>query len=169
MSDSNQNFNELKRLLKLKQHEIPPPGYFGRLSGDVLARIRTGETGAGEDFMDRLQANWPFLGKALRIFAARPGIIGGLATSVCLLLLIAVVVADRQDNPSADSLAMTSPSASAPSAGEPALASAPLMPADNSGIAVSTNPVVSLQPVASLFGSQQNPLFQSAAFMPSGQ
>jgi hypothetical protein len=52
----------------------------------------------------------------------------------------------------------------------PTLASAvPLIPADNSGITVSTNPVVSLQPTASLFGSQQNPLFQSAAFMPAGQ
>jgi hypothetical protein len=40
--------------------------------------------------------------------------------------------------------------------------------ADESGIAVSTNPVISLQPTASLFG-QQNPLFQPASFAPAGQ
>jgi hypothetical protein len=38
---------------------------------------------------------------------------------------------------------------------------------DNSGIVASTNPVVSLQPAAAMFG-QQNPLFQSASFAPAG-
>jgi hypothetical protein len=44
-----------------------------------------------------------------------------------------------------------------------------LAPSENSGIALSTNPIASLQPVASLFGSSQNPLFQSVAFTPAGR
>ncbi len=168
MSESNDNFNELKRLLKLKQHEVPPPGYFNHFSGDVLSRIQAGESGSGQNLVEKLQSNWPFLAAMLRIFDARPGVIGGLATSVCLLLLIAVVVADRSDEASTDGM-MASASASSSDSAAPALASAPLVPAGDSGIAVSTNPVVSLQAVASLFGSQQNPLFQPAAFMPAGQ
>jgi hypothetical protein len=54
-------------------------------------------------------------------------------------------------------------SVAAPESG-PALAA--VMPAgDNSGIAISSNTVISLQPVATLFGQQQNPLFQPAGFM----
>jgi len=44
-----------------------------------------------------------------------------------------------------------------------------LVAADTGGITVSSNPVVSLQPSATLFGAQQNPLFQPVAFMPAKQ
>jgi hypothetical protein len=40
---------------------------------------------------------------------------------------------------------------------------------DNSGIMVSTNAGASLQPAATLFGQQQNPLFQSASFAPASR
>jgi len=52
-------------------------------------------------------------------------------------------------------------SASAPDSA-PDLASAlPTVAAtETSGIAISTNPVVSLQPMATLFGQSPNPLFQ---------
>jgi hypothetical protein len=43
-----------------------------------------------------------------------------------------------------------------------------LASADQSGIAINTNPVVSLQPGTSVFG-QQNPLFQSVSFRSAGK
>ena len=164
MNENNNNFEDLKRLLKLKQHEVPPPGYFNNFSGEVVARIRSGEAGGSERLVDQLQLQVPWLMGLLRIFEAKPGVVGGFATSLCLLLLIGVVMAERPDSAPPGDLVS---SATAP---ESAVALAAVMPAaDNSGIAISTNPVISLQPVATLFGQQQNPLFQAASFAPSGQ
>ncbi|HEX9046026.1 MAG TPA: hypothetical protein VF988_03285 [Verrucomicrobiae bacterium] len=157
------NFNDLKRLLKLKQHEVPPPGYFNHFSSDVIARIREGETGGNSGL------SW--LATLLQVFEAKPGIIGAAATSLCLLLLIGVVMADRSDSPATATVAAAQPTPD-PNA-TPVLAStAPLLPAsENSGITISSNAaapsVSSLQPMANPFGQQQqNPLFQSASFMP---
>jgi len=166
MSDTNNNFEDLKRLLKLKRHEVPPPGYFNHFSGDVVARIRTGEAGGAQNILERIQSDSPFMAGLLQLFGARPGILGALATGVCLLLLVGVLFMDHSEPgsaPTPELFAQSAPDAS------PTLASAaPLEPADN-GITVSTNPVSSLQPANTLFGSPQNPLFQSAGFTPPGQ
>jgi hypothetical protein len=99
MSETNDNFDDLKRLLKLKQHEVPPPGYFSHFSGDVISRIRAGEVGGTAGFLGRFEGN-SFMMSLLQVFQAKPGIIGGFATSLCLLLLIGVVMAERSDVPS---------------------------------------------------------------------
>jgi hypothetical protein len=164
MSEANNNFRELKQLLKLKQHEVPPPGYFNHFSGDVIARIREGETGEAEGLLARFGPG-SFMAGLLRIFQAKPGVIGGFATSLCLLLLISVVMTDRPDGPSQSG----GLNLATDQGGSSGIALAPLLPAGNSGISISTNPVVSLQPVATLFGSQQNPLFQPASFVTTGQ
>jgi hypothetical protein len=165
MSETNDNnFGELKRLLKLKQHEVPPPGYFNRFSGDVMSRIRDGETGNAKGFLAGFEDSW--LTHLLQVFQARPGVIGGFATSLCLLLLIGVVMADRPDGASPAEDITTAQPASGES--QNLAMTVPLIPAGTSGISISTNAIRSLQPVA-LFGASQNPLFQPASFMPSGQ
>ncbi len=169
MNEINNNFEELKQLLKLKRHEVPPPGYLNNFSGEVISRIRTGERGGPQGLAERLHEDAPWFMDWLRIFESKPGLIGGFATSLCLLLLLGVVLAERPDSVPAGVLASSQPVPDA----APALASVAVPPvgatSDNSGIAVSTNPVISLQPVATLFSQQQNPLLQSASFMPSGQ
>jgi hypothetical protein len=167
MSETNNNFDGLKRLLKLKQHEVPPPGYFNRFSGDVVSRIRAGESGGSQSIFEQFgSGSW---GSLLQVFQAKPGVIGGFATSLCLLLLIGVVMADRPDGTSMAGDAGIAPSA--PSDTSPlAYSSVPLSPAGDSGLTITTNSSIhSLQPMPALFGSQQNPLFQPASFMTAGQ
>jgi hypothetical protein len=168
MSEPN-NFEELRQLLKLKRHEVPPPGYFNHFSGDVISRIQAGETRGAHGLLERFEGSWVM--DVLQIFQAKPGIIGGFATSLCLLLLIGVVLADRPESSGSSSAANDSAmaSAAAPDTASPLVASANLLPAGDSGITISTNAIHSLQPAPALFGPQQNPLFQNASFVQPGQ
>jgi hypothetical protein len=170
MSEKNENFTDLKHLLKLKRHEIPPPGYFNNFSGDVISRIRAGESAGGESLLEQLQARSAFWGNVLQIFSAKPGLIGALATSLCLLLLLGVALVDRSESGQAAAQgSLVAEGIPMPSDASPTLASAEPLGSPDGGITVSTNPVTSLQPVPTLFGSAQNPLFQPVNFMPANQ
>lgn len=175
MNDKNQNFGELKRLLKLKQHEVPPPGYFNGFSGMVVSRIQAGEAREARSAVKRLADDAPWILRFLRFFEASPGVVGGFATSLCLLLIFGVVITEHTDTASSGAFAINS-SASFP-AQSSSQASASLMadsvsgnvltaPASG-GITVSTNPLTSLQPVASLFGQSDSSAFQTASFAPA--
>jgi hypothetical protein len=168
MNESENNFKELKRLLKLKRHELPPPGFFNNFSDEVIARIREGEGSSAGSVVGQLNEHAPWLVRFLRIFEAKPAIIGGFATSLCLLLLFGVVLAERSESGPQNFMTASSGQADA-AVSSPALA-APATPefaAADGGIAISTNS--SLQPVASLFGqpSVASSLFQSASFAPA--
>jgi len=170
MNESENNFQDLKRLLKLKRHEIPPPGFFNDFSAEVISRIRTGESRANETLAERLQDSAPWLVSFLRMFEAKPGVIGAFATSLCLLLIFGVVLAERPDSApqnfltTASSQPATALASSAASVS--AVAPADFASASEGGISISTN--ASLQPVATLFGQPNTAsLFQPASFAPA--
>ncbi len=171
MNQNEHNFDDLKKLLKLKQHEVPPPGYFNNFSGQVISRIRAGEASYSQSMTEKLQAEAPWLVSIFRIFETRPGLIGTFATSLCLLLVGVVVFAERSEHASKNLIAISEPTAPTGNA-VASLSATPLVAAidnSNSGIVASTNPVTSLQPTATLFGqSGGSTLFQPAGFMATG-
>ena len=43
MNSDPENFEAVRKLIALKRHELPPPGYFNRLPGKIMDRIELGE------------------------------------------------------------------------------------------------------------------------------
>jgi hypothetical protein len=169
MNENENNFDSLRRLLKLKRHENPPPGYFNDFSSRVTARIRS-EANAGKGTAGRLAVEAPWLMKFLQFFEAKPAFAGGFALALCLLLLGGIVFADRSDvEQSSPVFVDATPTAAvaAPVSVASAAQAAPTLTdslTQGGGLAVSTN--YSLQPVASLFG--QSPFAQQVSYTPSG-
>jgi hypothetical protein len=56
MNKDPESFDSLRKLLALKRHEVPPPGFFACLPGKIVTRIERGE---GQlTFWERLSANF---------------------------------------------------------------------------------------------------------------
>ncbi len=161
MSEHEDNFEPLRRLLALKRHEVPPPGYFNNFSSHVLQQIRAGHNKQSAGVMEDLAAQLPWLSKWLQLFGQKPVFASGFAGALCMLLLFGIVSTERPDLASQPLLgSITTPLAPMSSTALP-------QSAESIGIVSvsSTNPVLSLQPVtATLAFGQQNPLAQPVSF-----
>jgi hypothetical protein len=159
----NENFESLRRLLTLKRHEVPPPGYFHNFSSQVIARIRAGESQTPASW---LELSW--LSKFIETLQTKPAFAGGLAATLCMFLIAAIVYASQTESvppqfltPETGAIVpvasathqISSPQTSA----QPVLASS-----DNS-----TNPVFGL-PTPSLFDQIQPSATQPVSYSPSG-
>ena len=98
MNENQPNFESLRRLLALKRHETPPPGYFNNFSSQVIARLRAGEPGAEAGLAGRLFASMPWLFQWVQAFETKPVFAGGFATALCAMLLFGAVIAQRPDS-----------------------------------------------------------------------
>jgi hypothetical protein len=85
MSENENDFEALRRLLALKRHEIPPPGYFEDFSGFVIGRIRASEAAR----------ELPWLLRLLQAFEAKPAYPVALASALCTLLLFGIVSVEQ--------------------------------------------------------------------------
>jgi hypothetical protein len=158
MNENENNFESLRRLLVLKRHETPPPGYFNYFSSQVLQRIRAGDTGKSANWLEDLFGQALWLGKLLQAFDVKPVFASAFAGALCLLLFLGIIYAERPDLSSQPVLQSATTAASF-AAISPSLSQS----AGQMGIVSSTDPVLSLQPVASLF-VQQNSLAQPVSF-----
>ena len=89
MSSDPENFDSLRRLLALKRHEVPPPGYFNRFSSQVIARIESGalgEQGSRWQLWFNGVAGW--LHGFWRTFESKPIFAGALGVGACALVLV---------------------------------------------------------------------------------
>ncbi len=156
MNENQPNFESLRRLLALKRHETPPPGYFNNFSSQVIARIRAGETEAANGWPARLFSSIPWLVNVLQAVETRPVFAGGFATALCGLLLFGAVIAQRPDSASTAFMPPAAPGvASFASVTPPANPTASVLPANQFMVADnSTNPVFSFQPPATVPFSQ---------------
>jgi hypothetical protein len=159
MNENENNFESLRRLLVLKRYETPPPGYFNYFSRQVLQRIRAGDTGKSANWVEELFGQAPWLGKLLQVFDVKPVFASAFAGALCLLLFLGIIFTERPDLTSQPILQTATTTSASLAAVSPSLAQS----ADQMGIVSSTNPVLSLQPVASLFG-QQPSLAQPVSF-----
>jgi hypothetical protein len=148
MNENENNFESLRRLLALKRHEAPPPGYFENFSAQVRARIRAGDAQT-ESISDQL----PWLIRLMSAFEAKPAFAGAFAGALCLLLVFGIVFAERPDvapQPLLQTAQASSPLAMA------APANLNSMPMEQPAFIPisSTNPVFNAQSPDSLFASQ---------------
>jgi hypothetical protein len=90
MNTDPENFEALRKLMALKRHEIPPPGYFRRLPGTVIARIERGE--GRLTFWERISAD----------FTIRPAFAYAFVLAACGALTASVYSVRTQSR--ADSL-----------------------------------------------------------------
>jgi hypothetical protein len=159
MNEQENDFESLRRLLAFKRHENPPPGYFNRFSGQVIGRIHAG---ANHNGSKKLAGHAPWLLKLLQIFETKPAFAIAFASTLCLLLLMGIIFAGQPESTPQPLLQADSQPVA------PFLSQADMTASANpNGNIASTNPVLNLQPVASLFGPQ-NPLAQQVNFKVPG-
>lgn len=139
MNSQQDDFADLRRLLALKRHEQPPPGYFHRFSGQVIARIQAGESGEASSWMNALALRFRRFWRSLE---TKPVLAGGFGLAVCGVLLAGLFVSEPADpamaNPQAASISLEPPSAYA--------SQAPVL-----GTSLGFEPVLAPQPRGSLF------------------
>jgi hypothetical protein len=146
MKESEPNFESLRRLLVLKRHETPPPGYFNNFSRQVIGRIRAGEAEASASLSDRVSGSMPWFLRLFQSIETKPVFAGGFASALCGLLLFGAVMAQRPETMSQAILQPLSQDASPLLASSTPPLSQPVnqfLIADNS-----TNPVVQFGPAS---------------------
>ena len=166
MNEQDQNFDALRKLLSLKQHEVPPPGFFNDFSGNVVARIRRGDSGSADTLGSRIYSEAPWLLRLIQGFQARPAYAGVFASALCLLLVAGIVYTDNPTSTPEDLMppqtAESSASLATAAMTSPAFADQSGGPAEAISVS-STNPVLNLDTGATPFGAQ-NALFKPVGF-----
>ena len=99
MTPDTEQFDNLRRLLAIKRHEQPPPGYFKQFSSRILIRIREGERGEEADWLTSLFGEAPWLHRIWSFLEARPVLTGTAGALASALLVAAVVFTEKPEAP----------------------------------------------------------------------
>ena len=113
MSNAPEEFAELRRLLKLKRHELPPPGYFNNFSLRVIQGI---EAAKREKVRERggLWSEAPWLARLLQSLESNTLAAGSFAVALCVLMVGGIYYSEYadQNNSSGETVAVGSDSTS---------------------------------------------------------
>ncbi len=172
MEPEQENFQQLRRLLALKRHERPPPGYFDGFSRNVVARIRTEQKIGRKGWFFRIGTEAPWLVRIWDSVQTKPLMVGAFGACVSALLVVGLVLSEKvEPTPVAAANVEASPLLQAEA--QPAAASQYIQKA-SIGAFSSTEGVstVELRPGRdSLFQGAQEPalpLFQKLDYKPAG-
>ncbi len=97
MNPEQEDFQQLRRLLALKRHEQPPPGYFNGFSSQVILRIRAGERPERDSLGERLLWQVPWLQQFWASLSAKPALAGSFGVLVCGLLITGAIYSERPE------------------------------------------------------------------------
>ena len=107
MKPDPENFDALLKLVALKRHEQPPPGYFERLSRGVMARLAAEEAGKQSHWEGvSNMASW--LRLVCSAFEAKPILAGAFGVVVCGLMLSGIIYSQRLEQATATAQPSTS-------------------------------------------------------------
>jgi len=147
MHDQPEGFEELRRLLALKRHEVPPPGYFESFSDRVVARVQADSAASSRGVIRRITT----------LFQARPAISWSFCMASVLVLFAATTLFETEQGNRATGAPTFDPAFVS--------AAAPAAPASASGVVFTTNqmlprsfafesvPATNAPPSESLFGA----------------
>lgn len=79
------DFSELRRLLSLKRHEQPPPGYFDALAKTVIASLKAEQM--AETHAEHADGMPPWVFQLLERLRMRPAFAGALGAGMCALVM----------------------------------------------------------------------------------
>jgi hypothetical protein len=100
MNQDTESFEQLRRLLALKRHEQPPPGYYEDFSCQVILRIKAGERGEPYNIIERLFEVVPWMQRIWAALEAKPILAGAAGVALCSLLFAGVLYSDKVEVPS---------------------------------------------------------------------
>lgn len=94
MDPEQNDFLQLRRLLAIKRHEQPPPGYFDGFSREVIVRLRAGEAAPKSSLAAMLSWEAPWVQSLLGMVQARPVLAGGFGFAACSLLVAGLLFSE---------------------------------------------------------------------------
>ena len=99
MQNQDENFETLRRALKLKRHEQPPPGFYKGFSRHVISRIQENDVHDRRRAMDAVEWEAPWMSRILGFFQTKPAFAGILGTAVCVLMIGGIIYSERPSMP----------------------------------------------------------------------
>jgi len=111
MNQAPEEFEALRKLLKLKRYEQPPPGYFNSFSSQVMARL---EVEKHSRAVDLLSAEAPWARRLVRMLETNPFFAGAFGVAVCSLLIFGITSFQNVDRTSPVAIVSDDGTASAP-------------------------------------------------------
>ncbi len=122
-----ENFDRLQKLLALKRHEQPPPGYFSGLSNRIMQQID----------QERADERLPWYRRLAVGFEWKPAFVWVTGTAACGLVCAGVIAALQVNNHAVAAAADTEQQVAAVEPGMP-----PMAAAEAQGIQNSMEPVL---------------------------